>query len=140
MENYKLYRSERGSRGGGAATYVSSHLKSHLIALNKPPVNFEGLFVRIILHENKQLIVGNIYKPPNSPKLESVKNIVSIVSPLRNNKEIILMGDFNINWLDPSAFAERNMFNSCVATYYITNTCYLKVKIPFRLGLGISPE
>lgn len=43
---------------------------------NEIPIYFEGLFIKIILHENKQLIIGNIYRPPNSPKLESINNII----------------------------------------------------------------
>lgn len=56
LNNYTLYRADRGSRGGGVATYVSSNLQSHLVVPKEKPVNFEGLFVEIILHENKKNI------------------------------------------------------------------------------------
>lgn len=87
---------------------------------NEIPVHFEGLFIKITLHENKQLIIGNTYRPPNSPKVKSIKNIISTVSSLVSNKEMILMGDFNINWLHSSTHTERNMINSLNLTQLIT--------------------
>ena len=120
IDNYKLFRSDRSTRGGGVATYVLSNLNSQLMVPNEIPVHFEGLFIKITLHENKQLIIGNIYRPPNSPKLDSIKHIISTASSLVSNKEMILMGDFNINWLHSSAFTERNMINSLNLTQLIT--------------------
>lgn len=70
LDNYIIYRLDRGSRGGGVATYISLNLKSQLITPKVKPELFEGIFVKVILHANKQLIIGNIYHPPTSPKLE----------------------------------------------------------------------
>ena len=86
LDNFTLYRSDRGSRGGGVATYVSSNLKSQIIVPSVKPLLFEGLFIRLNFHANKQLIIGNIYLPPSSPLSESVKNIISTLSSLGNPK------------------------------------------------------
>jgi len=69
------------------------------------PELFEGIFVKITLHANK----GNIYRPPTSPKLESVKNLLAMVSLLGDSREIILLGDINLNWKDCSTFKERSI-------------------------------
>ena len=126
LENYTLYRADRGSRGGGVVTYISSQLKSQLIIPKVKPEYFEGIFVKVILHANKQLIIGNIYRPPTSPKRESVKNILATVSSLGDPKEIILLGDFNLNWADSSTFTERNLFSGANLTQII--------KEPTRVG------
>jgi len=73
------------------------------------PELFQGIFVKITLHANKHLIIGNIYRPPTSPKLESVKNLLAMVSLLGDSREIILLGDINLNWKDSSTFKERSM-------------------------------
>jgi len=83
------------------------------------PALFEGLFIKMTLHENKQIIIGNIYRPPTSMKVESIKNILSTVSSLVSNKEMILLGDFNINWLHSSTFTVKNMINSLNLTQLI---------------------
>lgn len=37
------------------------------VSPNVAPTNFECLFTNIIFHENKQLTIGNIYRPPSAP-------------------------------------------------------------------------
>lgn len=119
LENYTLYRSDRGSRGGGVATYISSNLNSQIITPRIKPELFEGIFIKLHFHENKQLIIGNIYRPPSSPLLESVKNIIATITSLGDPKETILLGDFNLNWLDPNTTTERNLFNDLNLTQII---------------------
>lgn len=126
LDNYTVYRADRGSRAGGVATYIKNNLKSQLIVPKVKPELFEGIFIKITLNVNKQLIIGNIYRPPSSPKLESVSNIISTVSSLDESKELILMGDFNLNWLDTT---NHNLFNDLNLTQIIkdptriTKTC-----------------
>lgn len=119
LDNYTVYRADRGSRSGGVATYIKNNIKSQLIIPKVKPEQFEGIFVKVILNENKQLIIGNIYRPPSFPKLESVKNIISTVSSIDNLSELILMGDFNLNWLDPTTSSVRNLFNDLNLTQII---------------------
>ena len=64
LENYVLYRADRGSRGGGVATYVSSNLTAELITPTVKPTHFECLFVKIIFHQNKYITVGNYIDHP----------------------------------------------------------------------------
>lgn len=119
LEDYVLYRKDRGSRGGGLLIYVSSNLNSELALPAENPVFFEGLFVQINLHENKRLLIGNIYRPPNAP-VESIKNIVSTINSFKCNIEKIILGDFNSNWLNRSTSNERNLLNSINLSQLIT--------------------
>ncbi len=64
IDNYQLYRADRPSRAGGVATYVASYLVSKRLTPEVDPIHFECLFIKITLHKNKQLIIGNIYRPP----------------------------------------------------------------------------
>lgn len=67
IENYILYRADRGSTGGGVATFVSYNLVSELISPVVKPKHFECLFVKITFHQNKYITIGNVYRPPSVP-------------------------------------------------------------------------
>lgn len=129
LDNYVLFRKDRGSRGGGLIIYVSSKLTAELVLPSENPLHFEGLFVKIIFHENKRLIIGNIYKPPNAPA-ETTECILSTINSLDCASEKIILGDFNSNWLANSSHKDRNLFNSINLTQLVTE--------PTRVGPSSS--
>ena len=106
LENYVLYRADRGSRGGGVATYVSSNLTAELITPTVKPTHFECLFVKIIFHQNKYITVGNVYRPPSAP-VESSKCLMSTFDAIPFKNERINLCDFNKNWLDKSSGKDK---------------------------------
>jgi len=110
LDNYVLYRKDRGSRGGGLVIYLSTNLITEPILPNENPRHFEGLFFKVIFLENKRLIIGNIYKPPSAPA-ETTDYIFSTINSLDDNCEKIILGDFNSNWLDCSSQKDHNLFN-----------------------------
>ena len=60
----------------------------------------ENLFIKILNEKVKNIVVGIIYRPPNrsiDTFLDKFDECLDIVS--QENKEIYLMGDFNINLL-----------------------------------------
>ena len=60
----------------------------------------ENLVIEILNEKVKNIVVGIIYRPPNSSIdkfLDKFDECIDIVS--QENKEIYLMGDFNINLL-----------------------------------------
>ena len=119
LDDYVLYRSDRIRGGGGVATYVISSLKSQLIIPQIDPVYFECLFVKLILHENKHLIIGNFYRPPSAP-VESIRSILSTINSLNCPMEVIFLGDFNWNWLPRFSSNEKQLFDSLNLTQLIT--------------------
>lgn len=119
LDDYILYRADRGARGGGVATYVSSSLSAELIIPKVNPVHFEGIFIKVTLHKSKSLIIGNIYRPPNSPS-ESMNCILTTINSLDCSNEMIVLGDFNQNWLDRSSSKEKNLLHSLNLTQLIS--------------------
>jgi len=98
------------------------------------PELFEGIFVKVTLHANKQLVIGNIYRPPTSPKLESDRNILATVSSFGDSSEILLLGDFNLNWSDAGTLTERNMFNGSNLTQIIKEPTRISPSCKSLLG------
>lgn len=111
LDDYVLYRADRGTRGGGVAIYVSSHFVSEVITPKIRPSSFECIFVKLKLHENKHLITGSIYRPP-SIHPDSMKCMLSTLSSFEHPCEIIILGDFNSNWLDRSSSKDKNSLKS----------------------------
>ena len=60
------------------------------------PAYFESIFVKIILHENKYITIGNIYRPPSAPA-ESFKAVLATINSIRDKNELVILGDFNKN-------------------------------------------
>ena len=64
--------------------------------------NLESIFIEIISTNNKNIVVGCVYRHPSMDSNEFNEHCLSILNEkhlLEKNKEIILMGDFNINLL-----------------------------------------
>lgn len=53
-------------RRKGATHVPANSISDHIISTVEPN-NFECLFVTVIFHANKQLTIGNIYRPPSAP-------------------------------------------------------------------------
>jgi len=119
LTNYVVYRLDRCSRGGGVAIYVSISLVSELIIPSVDPLYSECIFVKVVFHLNKCIIIGSIYRPPSAP-VESCNCLISTINSVFGKNELILLGDFNKNWLDTSCNKEKNMFNNLNLTQLIT--------------------
>ena len=100
LDNYQLLRSDRKhGKGGGVAMYTRSNLKNKL----RPDLHIEGsedLFIEMLNDKGKNVIVGVIYRPPNHNLdnfLSKLDEFLSIIA--QENKEVYLMGDYNIDLL-----------------------------------------
>ena len=73
--------------------------------------NVESIFIKIINTNNKNIAVGSVYRHPSMDANEFNKYYLSILNKklfLGKNKEIILLGDFNINFL---IYKQRSQFH-----------------------------
>ena len=103
LDNYNMIRADLAAgRGGGVAIYLNNQLTFR----KRPDLHFEGtkdIFIEIINDSDKNIIVGVIYRPPNNhidtflDKLDDFLNKVS-----QENKQIYLMGDYNVDLLSPT--------------------------------------
>ena len=64
-ETYQRNRLEK--KGGGVAILLSSKLKVYTIELSSFELNvFESVFVNVLLRNGENVILGSIYRPPNT--------------------------------------------------------------------------
>ena len=120
---------DSGIRGGGLALYIRDNLSfehnkefSHIDNEGR----FESLFVKIFLNDKDFVIVGNFYRIPNTnikhfnDYLSNTLNALERETAYRNAKEIILCGDFNVNFLNCNQHNQTNeMLNLFVAHSFL---------------------
>ena len=87
--------------GGGVALYLSHCFKYTVLdELNLMNVFIESLFVEITVPHCKNIIVGIIYRPPNSNSNDFLTCLSTLLSnTLFANKDAFIMGDFNFDLL-----------------------------------------
>ena len=102
---YATYRRDRGSRGGGVLVYVTDKCRSR----KRKDLEEDGveiLWVEVRLNR-RTLLLGNMYRPPNtnSSVLDSLE--LMLERAVSERKEVLLMGDFNLNLLAHSIETDR---------------------------------
>ncbi|MES9905540.1 MAG: reverse transcriptase family protein, partial [Sedimenticola sp.] len=98
IENFNLHRRDRPSFGGGLVIYAKHEIpivRRHNLECDQ----LEVLFLEIKLCKQKPLLIGYIYRPPseNNNWYSQMESILD--RTLAEEKELILLGDFNINLL-----------------------------------------
>ena len=121
-------RNDRNRFGGGVALYISKSLHFS-VRRDLDSRYMEILWSEVIANNNNKLLIGVIYRPPNS-KAEYWDNFLyNLQQALDLNIPILLLGDFNVNMLSNQSrqfklLLQRlnltNLINN--ATNFTTNT------------------
>lgn len=116
VPEYNVYRRDRGTdRYGGILVYVKNHLKCEVITWPEE-VNLECIGLNVILSPTMSFIVICMYLP-QLVKNEVYDQLEIILKNCNPKKEIILMGDLNINWNNKS---ERGKLKQIMDKHYLT--------------------
>ena len=109
IDGYGVLRNDRVGRGGGVAAYFRNDISavpitvSHLV---------EQLWFSFVVGR-KKFAVGVAYRPPNFDRdefLNELENTLAEIIPTVDR--IIIMGDLNIDMLDPTAASARSLSRS----------------------------
>lgn len=96
-------------KGGGVAMFIPEHIKWNR-RTDLEHTNIECIWIEICPEKAKHFLVGCIYRPPDSSSYlpKNWKNLFSDMLITVNNleKEIILLGDININYLKKAEHRE----------------------------------
>ena len=105
LPNYSVEHTPAASSAGGALLYVADHLSykqrkdlSHNLYKSK---ELESIFIEIMYTKKKNLIIGCIYKHPcmSVEEFNDEYILPLLEKASKENKPLILLGDFNINLL-----------------------------------------
>ena len=109
-------RPENDDVKGGVGIFVRENFTFHErsdISVFIPHV-CETIFIEIEMPNTKNIVIGSLYRPNTAPKadmdifMSSLSDIVDIIN--QENKEIILLGDFNIDLLKFEKHEKTNCF------------------------------
>ena len=100
VPGYNIYRKDRegSKKGGGVVVYIKSTLECHKIQWSNC-TTLECLGLNISLSPQMSFVLVVIYRPPSADN-GFYENFEKLLKESNLNKEILIMGDFNINWED----------------------------------------
>lgn len=108
IDNYRLYRKDRGSRGGGVAIYIKNTFHSSLLTVTRSQ-HIEQLWINFKLYR-LSLSLGVVYRPQSMSVVNFLDELEqSMISVTVLSKEIVCCGDFNINCLQPATAAYTHL-------------------------------
>ena len=102
IPGYKLFRRDRGVKGGGLAVYVKNDVK----VIRRPDLEestIERLWVEVCPPKSRSFLIGTFYRPPTSSN-HAVKDFMPIFDgclrrAMAMDKEVIITGDLNCDFL-----------------------------------------
>ena len=139
LDGYNLItKAKQCSAHGGVAIYLSDRFKFDILPMLQSDY-WDGQFIAIseintgqLRGEEKKLVIANIYRPPSN-NVECIDRFTEELSQffhnLRNFKEVIITGDFNIDLLK----CKENVHISSYLDNLVVNSYLPRITFPTRL-------
>ena len=132
IDKYNMFASCREEgEGGGTLLYVREHLdvkERRDLETNLLEATF--VEVKIPKLNNKNIIIGNIYRPPSLSHSSFLEYVEDLLDRLEmENKTVILSGDFNYNLLDMRHDNHVLNFNNLLSAYCYFPTIFKPTRI-----------
>ena len=104
ITNYSITRQDRTDKtGGGTAIYVRNGIP-YRSRTDLQKNGIETCWIEIIRPNTKSLFIFSVYRPPDANFIENLNNAISII---QENAEMILLGDFNVDYKRRSTAKSR---------------------------------
>ena len=136
VSGFQMFRQDRktvtkqgkGKRGGGLVTYVNNELASScepLIDLDISNGHVEAHWVYIHKPNCKDVIVCNVYRPPNGDLQKAITYLDDCLKTVNLRKmDVFMLGDFNVNYKNKKSpeykkfhfFAQSNSLSQHINT------------------------
>ena len=136
LEGYKEpYLIGTKASAGGTALYVSNDTESKprkdLSALLYSDKELESTFCELVFNKQENIIVGCIYKHPTMKIDNFSKNFFTpfLQKVNKENKRLVLLGDFNINLLDYGTNNSTNEFADSLHSFFLLPSISLPTRI-----------
>ena len=100
--------------GGGLSLFIKNGVSfKECKHLNVMETFMETLFIEVSRND-KLYIIGLIYRIPNTSSVAFINKLNDIIEPIKNDHEVILLGDFNIDLLQNNSHSIdfQNMMQS----------------------------
>jgi exonuclease III len=113
-------KSRTTDRGGGVALLVDESLQAQIISINGTFNSLlEYLFVNISLPNSSNIMIGSLYRPPNSDVTNFNLDMETLLNSLPiHKKPCYICGDFNLNLLNINSHHPTNEFVNNMSSAY----------------------
>jgi hypothetical protein len=135
IEGYNIESSFRTNRTGGGVSILIKRQIQYKLGKELMFSNdcIETIFVEINKTEfssSKNIVIGSIYRPPNTPIEEFLSNLNAILDQVHTESKIVyILGDFNINLLN----VESHVGSSEFLELMYSNTLLPLINRPTRI-------
>lgn len=121
IPEYDLILNNRESKsGGGVGLYLKSNIKyqiRHDLKLSTDELS-DSLFIEIIREKDKNIVIGVLYRPPDSNTAKFLESLETILSTIdKERKSCTLTGDFNFDLLNHFSHAPTNEYIDLLFSY-----------------------
>ena len=125
MHNYQIFRWDRAyctgdngliKKGGGLLIYVRDGLNFNAVmdtSKNISTKNCELQRIELCSDVQKNIVIYNLYRPPSGSVKSFTECLTNICEDEQNimAKEVVFLGDFNINYLSKKADDTKNLIS-----------------------------
>lgn len=105
IQNYSLIRKDRVTHGGGLLIYFSNNVNCR--RLEELKSDLETVWLEVKPDHRKSFLVCFVYRPPQSLTEWFDKFEYELLNAMKINTDIILMGDFNLDFLTPNKISPK---------------------------------
>ena len=130
LDGYTFYHRNRpGRTGGGVGLYIHSSVPVNVCNDLKIDDNHsDSLFIEVINKSGKNVIVGVIYRPPDSDRSTFIAKLDELLLMInKSNKDCVLFGDVNID-----ISKDRPLKREFINTLY-SSAFYPTINLPTRV-------
>ena len=105
-----LYRKDRkGKVGGGIIMHVNKSVEAKR-RMDLESNDTESIWIEICPHKSKRpLLVSGVYRLPSAKKEYNIILGKNIENAYLENKELVILGDFNIDYLNSDSFLKHDL-------------------------------
>ena len=134
LSGYNLeFQNRSKKRGGGVCLYIKDDIKymsRNDLQQIKHPDNVESIFIEIERPCLKNIVIGNMYRPPDQD-MNVFNDFIDYVlrCATKNQKLVYLMGNFNINLLNEDVHPLTNDFVNVITSHSL----YPSITKPTRI-------
>ena len=120
LENYNIFRQDRkNKRGGGCALFCRNQYQAKIIKTPCDKEIPEMIWLEVKVG-NKNVAVGVLYKPPKIPHSVFVNLYECLANIYAKYEHVILLGDFNVNFLEPNSPGTKSLLDNFVEPFSLT--------------------
>jgi len=134
LDGYSLIaRGKSCSQHGGLIIYLRNVYEYEPFVTVSESTVWEGLFIKVKINSQQNLVIGNVYRPPRNLSHEVHNFVESFGSTLelitQTNCESVILGDFNFDLLQSRNTAVREFLNLLISGGF-----YPRITIPTRFS------